>query len=390
MEKISRRGAMAGAALGVLALNADQLLAAQKPSGDQDNLSTLWSEFCRDLEQAGEILLRPQAPRIGLDQAEGVRYLSRLLRASLEMSVEASDPDFPRFFQLSNETIKIGADNPDNIYLNAVISGDRTYRITGKRGTVPYLSFGTKANRYGTDGTMASTGELDGKDMEIEADGSFEIFVSAKRQGRNWLPLAPDTSMLLVRQTFTDKAAEQAAQMKISCINPVASLPTLTPARMRSALKSAVGFVTGTSRTFAEWTELFMTRPNEILPWDQSLFQKAGGDPNIFYLHGYWNLAQGESWVIETKVPDCRFWNFQADNWWMESLDYSSNPNVWTNSKKAKRNSDGTLTLVVSARDPGFGNWIDTAGHSTGTALLRWIGASEHPLPQARIVRLPG
>lgn len=389
MPKLSRRGAMKSAALGAIALHSEQLLAMKGSGSKMDDISMLWTDFCKELEQAGQVLLRPKAPRTGLDQAEGVRYLSRLLRAALEMSVEASDPDFPRFFQLSNETIKIGADNPDNIYLNSVVAGDRTYRITGNRGTVPYLSFGSKANRYEIDGTMASTGELDGKDMVFEADGSFEVIVSQKRQGRNWLPLESDSSMILVRQTFTDKEQERRAEMNIRCVEPGALQP-LTPTKMRSALKSATGFVAGTARTFAEWTELFMTRPNELLPWDQSFFQKGGGDPNIFYLHGYWTLKPGEAWVIETKVPDCRFWNFQADNWWMESLDYSNNPAVWTNSKKAKLNSDGTLTLVVAARDPGFGNWIDTTGHSTGTALLRWIGAKEHPLPTARIVQLPG
>jgi hypothetical protein len=26
--------------------------------------------------------------------------------------------------------------------------------------------------------------------------------------------------------------------------------------------------------------------------------------------------------VIESKVPPCRTWNFQLNNYWMESLDY--------------------------------------------------------------------
>jgi hypothetical protein len=44
----------------------------------------------------------------------------------------------------------------------------------------------------------------------------------------------------------------------------------------------------------------------------------------------------------------------------------------------------GRLTLVVAERDPGVGNFIDTCGHSSGTALLRWLGAEHHPVPTLR------
>jgi len=394
MTDLSRRSALqcALAAAGTLPLLADKAAASTLGSAaDGTNgveLTAMWSSFCQELDKLGKVLLRPAVPHNALDQAEGIRYLTRLLRGGLEMTVEASNPDFPRFYQLSNETMKIGADNPDNIYLTATVSATRSYRITGKRGTVPYLGFATKANRYHIDGTMASTGELDAKTMHIEPDGSFEIIVSATRQGKNWLPMAADSTMFLVRQTFLDKKTEIPAELHIEAIGMHARPAPITPDFMRAALADATKFVAGTANTFADWTEMFMKRPNELLPWDQNFFQKAGGDPNIFYLHGYWALADDEAWVIETRIPKCRFWNFQLDNWWMESLDYANVPNVWTNGKKAKLNADGTLTLVVATKDPGFGNWIDTTGHSSGTALLRWIGADEHPLPTAKIVKL--
>ena len=46
------------------------------------------------------------------------------------------------------------------------------------------------------------------------------------------------------------------------------------------------------------------------------------------------------------------------------------------------------ITLIVAPHDPGFGNWIDTAGHHQGTMLLRWIGATDHPIPESRIIPL--
>src|SRR6476661_4326710 len=136
-----------------------------------------WTEFCQALEQAGQQVLRDSSPATPLDRAEGFRYLSRLLRNSLYSTLENSDPDRPRWQGL--DLVKIGADNPDNVYHSAPVKGTNTYLITGKRGTIAYASFGSKANRYAKDGTMASTGELRNDDLYVDGDGNVEILVSA-------------------------------------------------------------------------------------------------------------------------------------------------------------------------------------------------------------------
>ena len=89
----------------------------------------VWEEFCEALKAAGQVILRPEAPDTELDRAEGWRYLTRLTRVGLEMMLEHSDPDFPTFYSASHPTGKIGGDNPDNLYQNATIAGDREYRI---------------------------------------------------------------------------------------------------------------------------------------------------------------------------------------------------------------------------------------------------------------------
>jgi hypothetical protein len=346
-----------------------------------------WAEFCDRLKAAGDIVLAPDTPATQIDRAEGWRYLSRLTRIGLEMMLEHADADFPAFYSASHATAKIGADNPDNIYLNATIAGDREYRLYGTRGTIASLTFGTKANRYAIDGTMASTGELHASELELDADGAFEIHVSRERRSRNWLPLAADTSMLIVRQTFLDRRHEIPAKVSIERLNGPARPAPLSAAALDQGLMSAAAFVTGTARTFVEWARLFRCNPNELATVDQTPFLRAGGDPNIFYLHGYWQLAEDEALVIHTPIPKCELWNFQLDNFWMESLDYRHLP-IWINKSTARYNADGTVTIVVAARNPGVANFIDTAGHTVGTMLLRWVGAREHPVPQCRVVKL--
>lgn len=348
----------------------------------------IWTKFCRDLEASGNSVLDTDLPNSEMDAAEGLRYITRLLRISLDMNLEHADPAFPTFYQASHETAKIGADNPDNFYQNATVSGAHTYKITGTRGTVPILSFATKANRYAVDGTMASTGEIDIREMEVGENGQFELIVSTERQSGNWLPLAEDSSFLIVRQTFFDKSVEIPATVMIECLNGPDKPALVTMENVANSLSRVPAFVGGTAQTFVRWADLFRAEHrNTLSTTDQSMFFKAGGDPMIYYLHGFWELGAGEALRITSSIPECEGWNFQLNNVWMESLDYRYHP-IHVNNESAVLNDDGTVTVIVSAKKPASGNWISTAGHDRGTMLWRWTGAKDHPMPKTEIINV--
>lgn len=356
------------------------------PGNTSVDTAALWRDFCARLQAAGDHVLGSDLATTDLERREGLRYLTRLTRIGLEMHLENADPAFPSFYQASDATAKIGADNPDNYYQNATISAAQTYRIWGTRGTVPILSFATKANRYAIDGSMASTGEIDIRDVDVADDGSFEIIASVKRPAGDWLPLEADSSILIVRQTFFDRAAEIPATVNIEALDNGASPAPLSEDRLVTALQNVPAFVSGTSAIFRNWAETFRAEhKNTLTTADQSMFVKAGGDPMIYYLHGWWDLAPGEALEITTAIPKCEGWNFQINNVWMESLDYRHHT-IHTNNGLAVLNDDGTVTVTVSASGMGK-NPINTAGHSKGTMLWRWTGAEDHPVPTTKIIK---
>ena len=103
-----------------------------------------------------------------------------------------------------------GLDNPDNVYSSAGIDPQLDYRISGTRGTIAYLSFAAQNQNYAArDRITGGAGHLNDDDLELDADGRFEIVASQHEHAGNWLRLAPDSSMILVRQTFADRAAEE-------------------------------------------------------------------------------------------------------------------------------------------------------------------------------------
>jgi hypothetical protein len=346
-----------------------------------------WAEFCDALKHAGQQILRPEAPASALDRAEGFRYLSRLLRIGLEMHLEFADPDFPGFFAPSHEIAKIGADNPDNLYLMARLNGAHDYRIRGERGTVPYLSFGTQKGGYETNGRMEQTGFLDAQNLQIGADGRFEIVLSRDQRPGNWLKLEAASNAVIVRQTFLDRKREQPARLAIERLSGGDLPAPLTPERLQSGLGNAVRFVEGTAKLFADWAKGYQRHSNQLPPADQAACQRVGGDPNIFYYHSHWHLAPDEALVIHlARIPECRFWNLQVNNYWMESLDYRYH-RICVNKHSAKLDVDGGVTMVLAHANTGHANWLETAGHDNGTFCLRWVGATQPVHPTARVVK---
>ena len=339
-----------------------------------------WEEFCDQLKLAGAVLKYPGTPQDAFNQAEGLRYLSRLTRAGLEAFVEYADPAFPVLKRMVHETVKMGADNPDNYYFNAQISGDYEYKITGKRNTIHYIGFFTQNGNYGSTGGLAPCGMLEGRDLILEPDGSFEIMMSKERKGKNWLKIEDETGMVMVRQTFLNRFEELPAELLIENLSGNSTPAPLTPKMIDEGLKTASLFIAGAPLLFARWAKGFQKHTNQLPMFDPEVSNAAGGDKNIIYFHSYWKLAADEALVITVQPPNCDSWNFQLNNYWMESLDYRYF-NVCVSKGTADYEADGSLKVVVSHKNMGVDNWLDTCGHFEGTMCWRWYRLAEGAQP---------
>jgi len=346
-----------------------------------------WEEFCDNLKSAGASLMYPGAPRDVFNQAEGLRYLSRLTRGGLEAFVEYYDPAFPVLRRMAHETVKLGADNPDNYYFNAQISGEYEYRIHGKRNSVHYIGFFTQNGNYGTTGGMAPCGALEHTGLKLEEDGTFEIILSKTPTGKNWLKIETGTSMLMVRQTFLDRFTETPAEVTIENLDGPTAPGNITPAMIDEGLKTASMFVAGASVMFAKWANGFQKHTNKLPLFSPEVSNAAGGDDAIIYYHSYWKLADKETLVIEVKPPDCDSWNFQLNNYWMESLDYRYFT-ICINKASAHYEPDGSVRVTIAHNDPGQPNWINTCGHHEGTMLWRWYRLGDGVKPVEPVCRV--
>ena len=144
---------------------------------------------------------------------------------------------------------------------------------------------------------MPPTGYIEASELEMDDDGRFELILSCERQKGNWLSMAPETGMLIVRQTFLDRLSEVPAELHIERINcaPEDKRPApLTAAQVDEGLRSASTLVAAASLLFAKWARDFQKHSNTLPRFDQETSNQAGGDPNIAYYHSHWRLAEDE------------------------------------------------------------------------------------------------
>ena len=110
-----------------------------------------------------------------------------------------AEPEHPAFLPSVGYYQMYGSPNPDTIYRNAAIDGDGEYRISGHRGTTPDVSimpFGPPVP-----GGLQTFAPFHFDDLAIEADGTFEVVLSARRpaSAKNWWRLEPEMRTLMLR-----------------------------------------------------------------------------------------------------------------------------------------------------------------------------------------------
>src|ERR1700684_3544551 len=108
------------------------------------------------------------------DLAEGYDYLAGSIQASLHLAW-AYQRDFPYFVQSTGPYAKMGLDNPDTLYFHSYLRDDAEYVVTGRRGTTGDLSFQVLKGDYTHVQVPDSLSAFDDREIEIAADGTFEL-----------------------------------------------------------------------------------------------------------------------------------------------------------------------------------------------------------------------
>lgn len=349
-----------------------------------------WDSFCEQLKSSGRELLEQAQNLDAVTQADGLRYLTRLLRGGIEKFVEYNDPSDPIIYKVYHEKLKWGGDNPDSIYSMSSIDGHHEYRISGNRGTINYFNFSSM--KMDTDGKLKLTGFIDCQQLIADSEGNFNIILSKNRPSEtplsNWLPLENDSNTIMIRQTFIDRSKETELTATIHPLAPIKTSKALQPEQILSGLNKAESFFANTGKTFSLLSQAMYNTVNQLPAVDEDYIKSMGGDPNYSYFWSAYQLKPGQALLVHLpKEPVCDTWSLCLHNYWLESLDYHKSQ-IILNKYTAQKNPDGSVTMAISMEDPGINNWLDSCDHPLGQMIFRWTKTEEVIAPQVELVDL--
>lgn len=285
------------------------------------------------------------------------------------------------------------SDNPDARYYFSPIEGDGTYRIRGRRGSEVYLSF--SVHRGDRDGhwPQGVSSDLNMQDMRFEADGSYEVVLSATRTEGNWIPLERDAGSVVVRfyhQNERTAADDPTTQPAISIERereraPARPTPAVDDAEVARRLARVANWVRskygrqilppkGGARS--AW---FSSDPNALGSPEVWESRKSGGGwgaVDVAYSAGPYQLEPDQALVMEGQIPRGVFSNVVLWNAIGRTEDYRDRQ-VSLNARQLELDSERRFRIVVAHADPGIRNWLDTAERRTGTIYWRHMLPAE-------------
>ena len=330
------------------------------------------------------------------DVSDGHRFILHVLQTALVLRFEF-DPERPAFRRIVSPSRKLLGDQPDAIYFEAAIRGDRRYRIRGNTAKAIYTSFTIEAGGVEGGYPERTDGAINDTEMTVADDGSYEILLGPDVSGPSTLKLPADARTVTTRSYFETLRSVAADPLKVVpiAIGPVADpgpAPTPDDASIARSIRRVIAYLRGVTVDQAlrgpenqpSWVSLV---PNQFNPPARPSGM-AFAAPDNAYASAPYVLRPDQALVLEGRFPRCRFASVMLWNRFLQSYDYSSRQ-ISLNRAQTKLQPDGRYRIVIAGRDPGVPNWIDTEGRPSGLVYWRFLlPEGEIETPRARVVSL--
>jgi Protein of unknown function (DUF1214) len=226
--------------------------------------------------------------------------------------------------------------------------------------------------------------------LAIGKNGHFEVVISPFRpaaQEGDWWPLDNACEKLMIRIVSCDWGVEREPRFGIARLDVDDAKGRPSMYTLHHAFGEIPGIAAVCALAFPTHVEELREQGflNAIKVFDVSQMSGLQGQS---YYEGAYELADDEALITEVEIPDAyKYWSIILTNDLYETTDWVNNQSS-LNDTQGLVDPDGIFRTVISARDPGVHNWLDTAGYATGAVQGRWFGASAMPNPKLRRVKL--
>jgi len=312
------------------------------------------------IAEAEELIANAPFIRTEADRLEGYDYLAGRIRMAMQMAFDY-DLDRPLFVNPTHQFSRQGLDNPDAVYFNAFLREGVEYVVRGRRGTSADLSFQVMGGAYTADSAATSLMAFDDRELDVRPDGTFEFTYVAE----------PGAKTMIVREVFNDWDTEERGTLTIERADRLGQpAKELTRDLLAKKYDVAARSLVGSIQTWFAFPHFFQYKePVNTLTAPQST---PGGLASQRSSIGHYELDDDQALIITVpRCDDCSYQGAQVGSDWYASTDYETHQTSLTKAQ-AVTDPDGRMRFVVSQRNPGIANWLETTGHRTGALMLRW------------------
>jgi hypothetical protein len=377
--------------LGLAALSLAALPFAAKAQGTPPAPASVpgWAEFVESLRTLPDRMLAKLPPEMRGDPQvqQEVARLALEAVASQTISAIGQDGDAPQFLPSLGQVLNVGQPNADTVYRSAIIAPGASYRIRGERGTLNHTVLAQMVPP-GTPGGTARP-HLHLSDLKADADGRFDLLLSATKPAGyagDWWKLNSASNMLMVRMVSADWAGEKSPTLSIERVDKPIGRPRPAAQVLEQRLRRLPQSIDFLALMFVDHHE--QLREQGFVNKFKIFEVGPGALEGQFYYEGAYDLADDEALIVESPVPTkCEYRSLILTNEIYETTDWYNN-HASLNIAQAAPDSDGKLRIVVSHKDPGVKNWLDTSGYPRGVVQGRWTNCDSQPMPVAKVVKL--
>ena len=382
------------AALAAIALALYLVFFFNPQTEEQEAMNAAWDRFARDVAELGQLVENAPFNRDEQTAAAGYRHMARFLATFLAEFTDFRNPEYPQFTRFPNSVARIGWDNPDNPYLAFAVRGDHSYRLRGNTTNFDLVTINVYSGMLGHTpvSDIRTISSIASDDLDVDENGDFFLTLGPEPAEGNWLELEPDAYIVVIRRLVSDwEKTDEGLWEVVNLTTSGRGSARPTPESVARALDNAATQARDLRELLTiahRITFQLALRPNEVSEPAETDPNLPMADPFQAASRGWFQLEEDEALLVEAPAADCRYTNIQLANPWMESLDYASHQSS-LNHRTSHVDADGRVRYVISLRDPGVQNWLDTAGWTEGSLCARWTHCTAYPTGiAARLIRL--
>ncbi|NER16556.1 hypothetical protein [Spongiivirga citrea] len=351
-------------------------------------------QFAKAIEQTRDIMLTAPwyvfSPNPEQELAAAQKQLKHQIAAALDEGFVVHDALHPEFRVMSQHN-QYGLYNPDNKYFAATIASDGIYVIRGKKGTSASLEIQVGAGNPGYNENLTSpitVDQIDGEKLNLRSDDTFEIVISRNKPkgAENWLQNYKDeyeANSVLIRESFMDWEQEKGGTWYIERVDTVGRPnANLTPTLINDQYARASKYLINATKGWVKFVDRLRANLASNMLSPPRPTQDGSGLPGQWNAAGFFVMAPDDAIMITVSKSNAKYQSIQIGDFWFNALDFYQRQTSLT-AAQAQINDNDEYRFIISAKDPGVANWLDTCGTQNVFVFMRWQGLPKGEEPSA-------